>query len=151
MPYPYLTPEELAAELEISTGAASELIAQGRIPAIEPSPGILLVSRLALDAYRRRATGEGFPIPPIKFSNKSLGERRAEFEAESGMSPAEWERRWAADEIEDSAENMRHAVRAASLLLYGAEQGSQRSGYAETRSSEAFDAAGDGSASKSRK
>jgi hypothetical protein len=126
LPYPYLTPEELAAELEISTSAANELIAEGRIPAIEPSRGLLVVSRLALDTYRRRASGDGTPIPPIEFSNKSLDERRDEFEAATGMSAAEWERRWAAEEIEDSAENMRLAVQAASLLLYGAGSRSQR-------------------------
>jgi hypothetical protein len=31
---------------------------------------------------------------------------RAEFEAQTGMAPADWERRWRADQIEDSAENM---------------------------------------------
>ena len=38
-------------------------------------------------------------------------------ERETGLSPSEWERRWKAEEIEDSAENMRLAIRALTLRL----------------------------------
>lgn len=40
---------------------------------------------------------------------------RVAFEQATGMSPEEWERRWRADEIEDTAENMRLAIRALAL------------------------------------
>ena len=41
---------------------------------------------------------------------------RAEFERETGLSPRAWERRWRADELEDTAEHMRLAIRALGLL-----------------------------------
>ena len=41
----------------------------------------------------------------------------AEFERETGLTPRTWERRWKAKEIEDSAENMRLAIRALTLNL----------------------------------
>jgi len=44
----------------------------------------------------------------------------AEFERDTGLSPREWERRWKAKKIEDSAENMRLTIRA--LTLHLAEQ-----------------------------
>lgn len=103
---PYLTIEELAAELGISVTAARALVDEGKLPAIQPHPGRVLISRLALDAYRRRMAGEATPVPPITFVKRSPEQVRAAFEAQTGMTPADWERRWRADEIEDSAENM---------------------------------------------
>ena len=40
-----------------------------------------------------------------------------EFERDTDLSPREWERRWKAEEIEDSAENMRLTIRALTLHL----------------------------------
>jgi hypothetical protein len=54
---------------------------------------------------------------PIVYIDATLDELRAEFERETKLSPAEWERRWKAGQIEDSAENMRLAVRALGLLV----------------------------------
>jgi excisionase family DNA binding protein len=109
---------EVAEALEISTSGVYKLIARGRLPAIHIHKRGLLVSRLAFDAYQRRLRDGGPSIPPIKYSNKSLDELRTEFEADAGMGPVEWERRWSTEEIEDSAENMGLAVRAIGLLLY---------------------------------
>lgn len=103
---PYLTFEELAAELGISVTAARALVDEGKLPVIQPHPGRVLIPRLALDAYRRRMAGEATPVPPIRFMKRSPEQVRAAFEAQTGMTPADWERRWRADEIEDSAENM---------------------------------------------
>lgn len=116
MQRPYLTIEELAAELELPITAARALTDKGELPALEPSPGSLLVPRLALDAYRRRIAGEVPPRPAIEIVSKSPEESRAEFEAKTGMSPVEWQARWAADEIEDSAENMVLTMDAYGLL-----------------------------------
>ncbi len=52
----------------------------------------------------------------------SSGDLRADFERETGVSPEEWERRWKADKLDDSSENMRLTVRA--LGLRAAERGS---------------------------
>jgi excisionase family DNA binding protein len=46
-----------------------------------------------------------------------VAQLRAEFERETGLPPREWERRWRADELEDTAEHMRLAIRALGLLL----------------------------------
>lgn len=119
MSSPYLTASEVAGELGISTSGVYKLIKRGKLPAIRRSERGMRVSRLALEAYRRRLQPGGSSLHPIKYSDKSLDEARAEFEAETGMSPAEWERRWQAEQVEDSAENMRLTVRAMSLLLYG--------------------------------
>lgn len=116
---PYLTASEVADELGISTSGVYKLIKRGKLPAIRRSERGLRVSRLALEAYQRRLQRGGPNIPPIRYSSKSVAESRAEFEAQTGMSPAQWERRWQAEQIEDSAENMRLAARAMSLLLYG--------------------------------
>jgi excisionase family DNA binding protein len=116
---PYLTASEVADELGISKSGVYKLIQRGRLPVIRRSERGMRVSRLALDAYQRRLQGGDMGIPPINYSNRSREDMLADFEAETGISPAEWERRWKADEIEDSAENMSLAVRAMSLLLYG--------------------------------
>ncbi|MHB1537122.1 MAG: helix-turn-helix domain-containing protein [Solirubrobacteraceae bacterium] len=118
MSAPYLTVSEAADELAISTSGVYKLIQRGRLPAIRLSERGLRVSRLALEAYQRRLRGE-VGVPPVKYSTRGFDELRAEFEADTGTTPAEWERRWQDDEIEDSAENMRLAVRAMSLLLHG--------------------------------
>lgn len=117
MPSAYMTASEVAEELGISKSGVYKLIQRRRLPAIRPSERGMRVSRLALEAYQRRLRG-GDAIPPINHSNKSLDDLLVEFEADTGMSPAEWERHWKAEEIEDGAENMSLTVRAMSLLLY---------------------------------
>lgn len=116
---PYLTASEVADELGISKSGVYKLIQRGRLPAIRRSERGMRVSRLALEAYQRRLQGRGLDIPRVHYSNQSLKDMLVDFEAETGMNPAEWERHWKAEEIEDSAENMSLAVRAMSLLLYG--------------------------------
>lgn len=124
MPSPYMTASEVAEELGISKSGVYKLVQRGRLPAIRRSERGMRVSRLALEAYQRRLRG-GSAIPPIKFSNESLDEMLIEFEADTGMSPTEWERRWKAEKIEDSAENMSLTVRAMSLLLHRYRGGSE--------------------------
>lgn len=116
----YLTVAEVAAELGITTHGVYKLIERGKLKAIRRTERNIRVSRLALDAYGRRVNGE---MPAIEVENRTdLSTLLGEFEQETGTSPAEWERRWKADEIEDTADNMRLAIRA--LALLAAERGS---------------------------
>jgi excisionase family DNA binding protein len=126
-----MTASEVAEELGISKSGVYKLIQRGRLPAIRRSERGMRVSRLALEAYQRHLRGGG-AIPPIKYSNKNPNDLLVEFEADAGMSPTEWERRWKSEEIEDSAENMSLTVRAMSLLLYMYREGSEdgRTGFA---------------------
>lgn len=119
MASPYLTAAEVAGELGVTTSGVYKLVKRGKLPAVKLSERGMRISRLALEAYQRRLQHGGPNTPSPNYSTKSLDEVRTEFEAEVGMSPAEWERRWRNEQIEDSAENMRLTLRAMSLLLHG--------------------------------
>jgi excisionase family DNA binding protein len=110
---PYLTAAEVATELGISRHGVYKLIERGKLKAIRRSERNLRVSRLALDAYRRRLN-DGTPAVEVVESVDVPAEVAA-FERETGMLPAEWERRWKADRIDDTAENMRLTIRALAL------------------------------------
>jgi excisionase family DNA binding protein len=112
----YLTVSEVAAELDISSAGVYKLIQRGKLPAIRRSERGTRVSRLALTAYQRRLQN-GFKPPAVVVRNTTLDELRATFERETGLSPEEWERRWQADEIEDSAANMRLATLVSGLVV----------------------------------
>lgn len=101
----------------MSTSGVYKLIRCDRLPAIRRSGRKLRVPRIALDAYKRRLAGEVPGPPPPIVLEATFEESLAEFERETKLSPAEWERRWNDDEFEDSAENMSLAIRALSLLL----------------------------------
>jgi excisionase family DNA binding protein len=116
----YLTVPQVAAELDISTDGVYKLIKRGKLPAIRRSERGIRISRVAFDAYQRRLRNSETPsvsTPELKTEMDGL---YAEFERDTGLSPHEWERRWKAEEIEDSAENMRLTIRA--LTLHHAEQ-----------------------------
>jgi excisionase family DNA binding protein len=113
----YLTVPQVAAELDISADGVYKLIKRGRLPAIRRSERGLRISRVALDAYQRRLRHGGISLMPMPQPSADMEASRADFERETGFSPREWERRWKADEIEDSTENMRRAIRALALLL----------------------------------
>lgn len=136
MPGAYLTVPQVAAELDMSPDGVYKLIKRGRLPAIRRSERGLRVSRVALAAYlrrlRQREVGrrvggvlQGDAAVDVSDAqareegeaNANLAQLRAEFERETDLSPHEWERRWKADELEDSAENMRLAIRALGLLV----------------------------------
>ena len=75
------------------------------------------VSRVALDAYQRRLRNGKNPPVSTPEPSVEMDELHAEFERDTGLTPREWERRWKAEEIEDSAENMRLTIRALTLHL----------------------------------
>src|SRR5450759_2026554 len=116
----YLNVSEVAAELDISTDGVYKLIKRGKLPAIRRSERGMRVSRVAFDAYQRRLRHGETPSVSIPELNVEIYGLHAEFERDTGFSPREWERRWKAEEIEDSAENMRLLIRA--LTLHLAEQ-----------------------------
>jgi len=126
----YLTVPQVAAELDMSSDGVYKLIKRGRLPAIRRSERGLRVSRVALAAYLRRLRqGDASDARAQELGTREVGLDmdllRTEFERETGLSPREWERRWKAHELEDTAEHMRLAIRALGLLV--AEQ-QQRSG-----------------------
>lgn len=111
---PYLTVREVAEALDMTPDGVYKLIGRGKLKAIRKSERKMLVSRLALEAYQRRINGQApaivTPEPP-----RELPELLAEFEGDTGMTPAQWLEAWKRDEIEDTAENMRTMVHAAAL------------------------------------
>jgi excisionase family DNA binding protein len=113
----YLTVPQVAAELDISTDGVYKLIKRGKLPAIRRSERGMRVSRVAFDSYQRRLRHSETPATPIPKPNIDVDLLNAEFERETGLTPRTWERRWKAEEIEDSAENMRLAIRALTLNL----------------------------------
>jgi excisionase family DNA binding protein len=118
----YLTVPQVAAELNISTDGVYKLIKRGKLPAIRRSERGIRVSRISLDAYQRRLHRGETPNAPTRESTAELDDLHAEFEPDTGLSPREWEHRWKAEEIEDSAENMRLTIRALTLHLAGRQE-----------------------------
>jgi excisionase family DNA binding protein len=114
----YLTVPQVAAELDITTDGVYKLIKRGKLPAIRRSERGMRVSRMAFDAYQRRLhnNAETPSVAPSEPSSELDG-LQAHFEHDTGLTPREWERKWKAQEIEDSAENMRLTIRALTLQL----------------------------------
>jgi excisionase family DNA binding protein len=113
----YLTVPQVAAELDMSPDGVYKLIKRGRLPAIRRSERGLRVARVALAAYLRRLQQSGVSDVRAQEVGLDVDLLRAEFERETGLSPREWERRWQAHELEDTAEHMRLAIRALGLLV----------------------------------
>lgn len=113
----YLTVPQVATELDISTDGVYKLIKRGKLAAIHRSERGMRVSRVALYAYQRRLRNGKTPPVSTPEPNVEMDELHAEFERDTGLTPREWERRWKAEEIEDSAENMRLTIRALTLHL----------------------------------
>jgi len=114
----YLTVPQVAAELDITTDGVYKLIKRGKLAAIRRSERGMRVSRVAFDAYQRRLhNGDETPSVSPSEPHIELDGLQAEFENDTGLTPREWERKWKAQEIEDSAENMRLTIRALTLHL----------------------------------
>jgi excisionase family DNA binding protein len=110
----FLTVAETAAELELTESAVYKLITKKKLPAVRVSERNLRISRLALDAYRAKLNGQK-PPEPVSGGPVDLDALLAQFEQETQASPEKWLAAWKADEIEDSAENMRLAMVALTL------------------------------------
>jgi excisionase family DNA binding protein len=109
----YLTVSEVAIELDISPDGVYKLIKRGKLPAVRLSERGTRVSRVALEGYQRRLRGE--TAVPIVLE-AGTGDSDALFVADTGLHPHEWARQWKADQLDDTAENMRFTLRALSLL-----------------------------------
>ncbi len=112
------------------------------------------VARVAFDAYQRRLRHSETPATPTPKPNIDVDLLNAEFERETGLTPRTWERRWKAGEIEDSAENMRLAIRALTLNLAKQHKPADRQGTTAGKPREAIHArytGGTGFAASARK
>lgn len=119
---PYLTVAEVAAELGMSTSGVYKLIRREKLGAFRLSERKLMVSRIALDAYRRRLK-HGPPEPPaLVVEHVDLATRLRRFRDATGSEPDEWVEAWKSDRIEDTAENMRHLIQALGILAEQREQ-----------------------------
>ena len=115
-PAPYMTIAEVAAELGMSTSGVYKLIQREKLRAIRLSERKTVVARIALDAYRRRLKHGPPPPSPLMVEHVDLDVLTQEFRDATGAEPEEWMEAWKADRLEDTAENMRHMIRAFSIL-----------------------------------
>jgi excisionase family DNA binding protein len=113
----YLSVSEVATELDISPDGVYKLVKRGKLPAVRRSERGMRVSRAALDAYRRRLQHGEVAVTVVPEIGPEAQELRVRFQSETGLEPDEWMRRWKADELEDSAENMQMTLRALSLKV----------------------------------
>jgi excisionase family DNA binding protein len=109
----YLTVAEVATELEMTNDGVYKLIKRGKLEGVRRSERGLRVPREALAHYQRRLAKRPNTVS-IQLTSSS--DARADFEAAAGVSAAEWQRRWKADEIEDTVGNMILTMRALGLL-----------------------------------
>src|SRR4051812_49982873 len=100
----HMTVPEVAKALQMSPDGVYKLIRRGKLKAVRISERKTYVSRLALDAYRRRLNGGG-PDTRRPQSSVSVADLRQEFERETGYNPEDWVAEWKDERIEDSAEN----------------------------------------------
>jgi excisionase family DNA binding protein len=113
----YLNISEVALELEISSDGVYKLIKRGKLPAVRRSERGMRVSRISLDAYKHRLQHGDVAVAIVPEISRDGEDSCAGFVRETGLHPSEWTRRWKADELDDSAENMRLTLRALSLLV----------------------------------
>ena len=123
----YLTVPDVASELGMSRAGVYKLIERGKLKAIRRTERGIRVSRLALDAYKRRVQAGRSANWHLADEVVDLDAVRVEFERETGMSPAEWERRWKSDEFADTAANMRRTIRALALRAAQTSSGAGKS------------------------
>lgn len=94
-----LTVRQVADELGISTDGVYKLISRGRLEYEARSAHGKRVRRSVLEAYRQTFA------PPTR--RPTMDETLREFSLATDLSPAEFERRWLAREIDDTDENAR--------------------------------------------
>ena len=109
----YLTVAEVAAELEMTNDGVYKLIKRGKLEGVRRSERGLRIPQEALADYQRRLVERP---RAVSIELTSSPRARADFEADTGVSPAGWQRRWKADEIVDTVENMILTARALVLL-----------------------------------
>lgn len=116
---PYMTVPEVAETLGITADGVYKLIKRDKLPAMRLSERGLRVTRWALEAYRESLNGRG-PDTRLPEDRFNADELRTAFEAQTGMTPADWVTAWKRDEVADSAENNTLLVQALALRDHGA-------------------------------
>lgn len=112
----HLTVPEAAHELGITASGVYKLIQRGRLKAIRQSERRTFVPEPALRAYQARLNGER-PVTNLPDSDLSTAEARRMFKEEFRREPEEWLAAWKADDLADTAENNRTAIRALAVLV----------------------------------
>jgi len=125
-----LTIKEVAAQLEISPNGVYQLIRRGRLASESKSSHGMRVRRDVLAAYQR-----SLARPTVR---AGFAETLAEFTLATDMSPAEFDRRWAAGEIESTPENADLWTLAQVLIDWMNEQRQSRSPSAPRLQAPAF-------------
>ncbi len=117
----YLTVAEVAAALEMTNDGVYKLVARGKLPAVRRSERGMRIPQAELAAYQRQLAER---VRTVSIELRTTPGAVAAFEAAAGVSAAEWQRRWKADEIEDTVDNMILTIRA--LVLLAAEADANR-------------------------
>jgi excisionase family DNA binding protein len=119
----YLTVAEVAAELHMTVDGVYKLVARGKLPAVRRSERGMRIPQADLTAYQRQLTER---TRTVSIELTTTPQAVASFEAAAGVSPAEWQRRWKADEVDDTVDNMILTIRA--LVLLAAKADGHRAG-----------------------
>jgi excisionase family DNA binding protein len=109
----YLTVAEVAAELHMTHDGVYKLVARGKLPAVRRSERGMRVPQADLRAYQRQLAER---TRTVSIELTTTPQAVAAFEAAAGVSPAEWQRRWKVDQIEETVDNMILTIRALVLL-----------------------------------
>ncbi|MCC6831901.1 MAG: helix-turn-helix domain-containing protein [Thermoleophilia bacterium] len=113
----YLSVAEAAAELEITKSGVYKLIQRGQLKALRKTAHGIRIPRLALDAYRRGIDRPASVVASYRGEPGDSDLQRSAFVRDTGVDPAEWVRRWKADEVQDTVENMHLTIQALGLLM----------------------------------
>jgi excisionase family DNA binding protein len=113
----YLTVRETAEALGVTPGEVDDLIRIGELPsAVHGNHSERLISRAAVEIYARHRL-RGGPRREDRGAAGAGKDRLGEFERDTGLTPKEWQRRWDAGDLDQTAANMALSVRATGLLL----------------------------------
>jgi excisionase family DNA binding protein len=109
----YLTVSDVAAELHMTVDGVYKLVARGKLPAVRRSERGMRIPQADLAAYQRQLAER---TRTVSIELTTTPRAVAAFEAAAGVSPEEWQRRWKADQIEETVDNMILTIRALVLL-----------------------------------
>lgn len=110
---PYLTPSEVARELDCTPRNVQKLIKDGKLPALKKSERKTVVSRWALETYLRKINGQPRLVTEVIVDAKTLAEQ---FSAQSGgMTPRAFYLEFKAGRVADTSQNMGLLVTAIAL------------------------------------
>lgn len=112
----HLTPAQIASELEISADGVRKLIRRRKLPGTKLSARKIVVSRAALDAYKRALNESYVPpayVPPA--GDGDLVTARKSFVEAVGKNPEQWLTDYKASDEPETADSLAIAAQAAAL------------------------------------